>query len=97
MAEDQQEERQPADAAADNDEDTLFPVKGYIFLNLLFWAFCAGEVLIIRWWLKDVQAVIFFFVLLAAGFTIVSIYDCVYHRLAARSRRPAEPSDATTN
>jgi len=68
------------------EDEQPFPIQGYLRLNLLFWAFCIVEILIIRLWLKDVQGVIFFFALLAIGFTLVSIYDGVYDRMASRSR-----------
>jgi len=67
------------------EREPLFPIQGYVLLNLLFWAFCALEVVIIRLWLKDITGVIFFFAILAIGFAAVSIYDCVYDRLPRRS------------
>jgi len=81
------------------EEESLFPVRGYVWLNLIFWAFCAVEVLIVRLWLKDIQGVVFFFGLLAAGFTIVSIYDCLYDRIAARraAERGESPAAAAEN
>ncbi|MBM3334753.1 hypothetical protein FJY63_08835, partial [Candidatus Sumerlaeota bacterium] len=69
------------------DEEPLFPIRGYVLLNVLFWLFCAVEVLIVRLWLKEIQGVFFFFGLLAIGFTVVSIYECVHDRLTARSNR----------
>ena len=71
--------------------EPLFPIQGYIWLNLFFWAFCAFEVLLVRWWFKDVRGVIFFFGLLAIGFTVVSIYDCLYDRLHAHREKPDQP------
>jgi len=86
----------------DSEKEPLFPVRGYILLNILFWAFCIVEVLIIRWWLKDIQGIVFFFGLLAIGFTLVSIYDGVYDRMTARSRsnpdgRPPSSSATSTS
>lgn len=83
---DQEEERKPTVEEEEEDEG-LFPISGYIALNVFFWAFCVGEVLLIRWWLKEIRGVVFFFGLLAVGFTLVSIYDCIYDRLVARSHR----------
>ena len=81
----EREDERPVSVPDDDEErEPLFPIKGYIFLNLFFWAFCAGEVLLIKWWLKDIRGVVFFFSLLAVGFTVVSIYDCIYDRLTAR-------------
>ena len=77
--------REPT-GSGDSEHEPLFPIRGYIWLNVFFWVFCAIEVLVVRWWLEDIQGVIFFFLLLAIGFTVVSIYDCLYDRLAARSR-----------
>jgi len=74
-------------AAESSQEEPLFPVRGYVILNVVFWAFCIVEILIIRWWLRDIQGVIFFFALLAIGFTLVSIYDALYDRAMARSRK----------
>lgn len=77
-------------------EESLFPIKGYVLLNVFFWAFCAAEVLIIKWWLRDIQGVVFFFALLAIGFTVVSIYDCIYDRIVTRRReqqpQPSQPA-----
>ena len=69
------------------EEEPLFPIRGYVLLNVLFWLFCAVEVLIVRLWLKEIQGVFFFFGLLAIGFTVVSIYECIHDRLTARSGR----------
>jgi len=83
------ERNTPAAPAPDDNEfelEPVFPVRGYVLLNLIFWAFCALEIFVIRLWLKDVQGVIFFFALLALGFVIVSIYDAIYDRLRARAR-----------
>jgi len=68
----------------DSEREPSFPVRGYIMLNLFFWAFCLVEILLFRWWLKDIQGIIFFFGLLAVGFTLVSIYDAAYDRVATR-------------
>jgi len=85
---DQQEVESPEPAGSGEDQpEPLFPSQGYIWLNLLFWAFCVGEVLLIRWWLKDVTGVIFFFGILAVGFTVVSVYDCIHDRLRARRQK----------
>ena len=87
----------PSDSAGEmisNGEQQLFPIRGYVWLNVLFWAFCAVEILIIYLWLKDIRGVFFFFALLAVGFTLVSVYDCLYDRLfAATSERPDSTSD----
>jgi len=69
------------------EEEPLFPISGYILLNVVFWLFCAVEVLIVRLWLKEIHGVLFFFGLLAIGFTVVSAYDCIHDRLTGRSRR----------
>lgn len=66
-------------------EDALFPIRGYVYLNLILWGFCLIMILLIRWWLKDIQGVIFFFMLLAIGFALVSVYDAVFDRLELRS------------
>jgi len=68
------------------EQETMFPVRGYVILNLCFWAFCVVEILIVRWWLKDIQGVIFFFLLLAIGFTAVSVYDGLYDRMTLKRR-----------
>jgi len=73
-----------------------FSIQGYILLNVFFWAFCAAEVVIVRLWLKDTTGVIFFFGLLAVGFTAVSIYDCVSDRLGRR-RGEADDGQPSTN
>ena len=62
-----------------------FPVGGYLILNAVFWAFCILEIIVVRIWLKDIQGVIFFFILLAIGFSAVSVYDWACDRLAVLS------------
>lgn len=73
--------------------DVLFPLKGYIILNLIFWAFCIAQILALRWLFKDSIGIYFFFTVLGAGFTIVSIFDCVYDRLAARIHHPSDEKE----
>ena len=84
-------------AGDDLEREPPFPVRGYVWLNLLFWAFCLVEVLVIRWWLKDIQGVIFFFALLAVGFTLVSIYDALYDRAAIRAEKKPSRSARTSS
>jgi hypothetical protein len=64
-----------------------FPVQGYLILNAVFWAFCILEIIVVRIWLKDIQGVIFFFILLAVGFSAVSVYDWACDRLAVLSEK----------
>ncbi|MCX8038045.1 MAG: hypothetical protein N3D11_13525 [Candidatus Sumerlaeia bacterium] len=61
--------------------DPPFPIYGYLIINVVFWLFCALEILLVRAWIKETQGVVFFFVILAIGFTVVSIFDCIYDRL----------------
>lgn len=56
-------------------------VKNYIILNLIFWAYCAVQLLVLKWLLQDVAGLYFFFAVLAGAFTVVSIYDYLYDRL----------------
>jgi hypothetical protein len=75
-----------------------FPLYGYVVLNLMFWAFCGIEILLVKWWLNDIKGVFFFFVLLALGFTAVSVYDFLYDRVIApvpAATGDGSPSEAT--
>ncbi|MCD6385230.1 hypothetical protein J7M23_05575 [Candidatus Sumerlaeota bacterium] len=67
-------------------------LKNYVILNLIFWAYCAVQLLVLKWLLRDVAGLYFFFAVLAVAFTVVSIYDYLYERLA---KEPAD--DSTTN
>ncbi len=60
------------------------PLKTYILLNLIFWAYCAIQLLVLKWLLRDVAGLYFFFAVLASAFTVVSIYDFLYDRIAAK-------------
>lgn len=62
----------------------LFPLKGYVILNLIFWAYCIVQMAALRWLFKDSIGLYFFFTVLGAGFTIVSVFDYIYDRIAAR-------------
>ncbi len=86
MAEREESPATPAVAADEIEVEPLFPVRGYVLLNVLFWGFCALEAVLIRLWLGDIQGVIFFFVLLSIGFTVVSVYDAIYDRMRLRTR-----------
>ena len=67
-------------------------LKNYVILNLIFWAYCAVQLLVLKWLLRDVAGLYFFFAVLAVAFTVVSIYDYLYERLA---KEPGD--DSTTN
>jgi|GEM_PF-545620 len=65
-------------------QDSLFSLKGYIILNVIFWGYCLLQVIILRWIYRDAMGIIFFFTVLATGFTVVSIYDYIYDRIALK-------------
>jgi type III secretory pathway component EscU len=62
--------------------EPLFPLKGYLILNGIFWAYCLIQLLVLLWLFRDIVGLIFFFVVLGVGFTLVSIYDYTYDRIA---------------
>lgn len=64
--------------------DSLFPFKGYLVLNLIFWGFCILQVIVLRFLIGDVIGIMFFFLVLGAGFTIVSVFDFAYDRIAMK-------------
>ncbi|MBN1901939.1 hypothetical protein JW926_11510 [Candidatus Sumerlaeota bacterium] len=66
--------------------EPLFPLKGYLILNLIFWAYCILQLAILSWLFKDIVGLVFFFVVLGAGFTIVSAYDCIYDRIVHKNK-----------
>ncbi len=73
----------------DRNEPELFPVKGYLILNAVFWAYCVLQILALRYIFRDVMGLLFFFFVLGVGFTLVSIYDCLYDRIACKwGRQP---------
>ncbi len=69
-------------------------VSGYIILNLIFWAYCAVQLLVLKWLLRDVAGLYVFFAILAVAFTVVSLYDFLYDRL---SKQALEPGTSTTS
>ncbi len=72
-----------------------FPFKGYVIINLIFWAYCLIQFLVVKWLIGDITGLIFFFVVLAVGFTLVSIYDGLYERLS-RPEETEKPADQPT-
>ena len=73
--------------------EALFPLKGYIILNILFWAYCLIQLLVLTWLFRDVVGLIFFFIVLGVGFTLVSIYDYVYDRIAYKKTAGENKAD----
>ncbi len=67
-------------------QEPLFPLKGYLILNVIFWGYCLVQLVVLRWLFRDVVGLIFFFVVLGAGFTLVSVYDYAYDRLTHRNK-----------
>ena len=68
------------------DTNVLFPLKGYLILNIIFWGYCLLQIIVLRWLLRDVVGLIFFFVVLGVGFTLVSIYDYIYDHITYKKR-----------
>ncbi|MCX7765646.1 MAG: hypothetical protein N2246_02940 [Candidatus Sumerlaeia bacterium] len=73
------------------------PLMTYILLNLIFWAYCAIQLLVLKWLLRDVAGLYFFFAVLAGAFTIVSIYDFLYDRLSGKILRPETDKTSSTD
>jgi len=67
----------------------LFPLKGYIILNVVFWVYCVIQLVIVSWLFRDIVGLVFFFVVLGVGFTLVSIYDYTYDRIRYKRSRPS--------
>jgi hypothetical protein len=66
--------------------EPLFPLKGYLILNLIFWAYCILQLAVLSWIFKDVVGLIFFFIVLGVGFSLVSAYDYIYDRIAYKNK-----------
>jgi hypothetical protein len=64
------------------EQSERFPFSGYVIINLIFWAYCLIQFLVVKWLIGDITGLIFFFVVLAVGFTLISIYDALYDRLS---------------
>lgn len=62
--------------------DQKLPFMGYVLLNLIFWAYCGVQLLVLQLMLRDVPGLFAFFIILAVAFTVVSMYDYVYDRLS---------------
>ena len=70
----------------------VFPVKGYLLLNAVVWAFSALLVVLVKLFVRDIAGMVFFAVVLSIGFGVVSIFDALYDRLAA----PSEAGETDT-
>lgn len=66
--------------------EPLFPLKGYLILNIVFWAYCILQLVVMTWLFKDVVGLIFFFIVLGIGFSVVSAYDYIYDRIAYKNK-----------
>jgi|GEM_PF-2626534 len=64
-------------------DQALFPLKGYLILNAVFWAYCLIQIVALTWLFKDIVGIVFFFVVLGIAFTLVSVYDYSYDRLVS--------------
>ena len=64
--------------------DRLFTIKEYLLLNIVFDAFCVLQLGLVSLFLRETRGVFFFFCLLMAGFFVVSVFDYLYDRVAAR-------------
>ncbi|MFH0794266.1 MAG: hypothetical protein V2A74_09580 [bacterium] len=73
-----------------------FPLKGYLVLNLAFWAYLVVQFFVLKHFLRDMEGLIFFFFLLGSGFTLVSIYDLAYDRLSARWNQRQQPPESSS-
>lgn len=78
-----------------SEQSQRFTFKGYVIINLIFWAYCLIQFFVVKWLIGDMTGLIFFFVVLAVGFTVVSIYDCLYERFS-RPEESEEPTDRPT-
>jgi len=76
----------------EKNDDELFPIKGYVILNLIFYAFCFFQVLIVHKAGGESEGLFFFFLTIALGFTIVSIFDCLYDRFRYRKKHSRNDS-----
>ena len=65
-------------------------LKGYVFINLIFWAFCAIQILVLKWMIRDLAGLYYFFGILAVSFTIVSIYDYVFDTIYEKRSLPKD-------
>jgi len=61
-----------------------FPLTGYLIINLVVWAFMGAAIGFIAWYLGDSSGLASFFVILGGAFSLVSIFDAVYDRVATR-------------
>jgi len=79
-----------------SEQSQPFTFKGYVIINLIFWAYCLIQFFLVKWLIGDITGLIFFFVILAVGFTLVSIYACLYERFSRPEETEAPAAKPTT-
>jgi len=89
----------PLEFADEQTANLPLPIKGYVALNLVVWAFCLAMLPFIKWWAPPpretswaLTGIGFLFVLIPVFFTIVSVFDAIYDR-AASDEEPDEPAE----
>ncbi len=82
----QEQEDRPKHQDDEPEDNELFPIKGYIILNLIFYAFCFFQVLIVHKAGGESEGLFFFFLTIALGFSVVSIFDALYDRYRYRKK-----------
>lgn len=56
-------------------------LKDYVFLNLIFYAFCIVQLIIVRLLLRDFAGLYFFFGFIMCAFLVASVFDFVAEKL----------------
>ena len=85
----QQKEHEEAGRNDFPEPEPLFPFKGYLILNIIFWVYCIIQMLVLRWLFRDTIGLFFFFTVLGVGFTLVSAYDYIFDRVAWKTKNHA--------
>lgn len=83
-----------ASSGSEGKERKLFPLKGYIILNLIFWGYCLIQLAVLKYIFRETIGLIFFFIVLGAGFTIVSAFDYIYDRISLKNRTSNENANS---
>lgn len=78
------------DAVVDYRQGHRFGASFYLIANLVFMAFCALQLVLVKAVIGETQGLYFFFAVLVIGFLLVSIFDYSYDRFIDSPNRETE-------
>ena len=70
-----------------NDKHSRLAFKDYLIVNAIFIAFCTLQLLFIKWFVKDLSGVLFFFAVLIIGFVVVSAFDYLFDFFSEKRKK----------